>query len=347
MSSKLPPLSALEEAQLSRFQAFYNRLPDPENIFYMFFTSGLLHWAFRTSRLASKAGNVVLVGAGLNQGELAWIRRHSDLPFHHILGPADDKTVWELLFRTNRHNFGWIDVDCFVLNPDLLVEMTRIDPDVFASCVWSSPYHGLRILTTYCIFLNAEVIRKVSAQLPVAPCTYSYELTSNSRTTPGGTVRILTADLIERLTQVLPAEAGGKPRYAFGDNFFDTLQVYQFVAQTMDYHLQRIRPLDVENTDEIVHVGKVSYYTDGWPDRDLPESRQRYMLLLQAELLMLKDLRGSLPPFYELRWRKLTGELERLGINPDPEMIEQAMRSVLAGSGITLETFFRMLESWR
>src|SRR6185369_2737952 len=108
--------------------------------------------------------------------------------------------------------------------------------------------------------------------------------------------RPLTAELIERLAQVLPAEPGGRPpRYPFGDNFFDTLHVYQFVAQTMGYHLQRVRPLLYEDTDEIVHVGKVSYYAEGWTTRHLPENRQRYTFLLQAELLMLKDLRGSLP----------------------------------------------------
>jgi hypothetical protein len=345
MDSKLPPLSSVEEAQLSRFKSFYTRLPNRENLFYMFFTSGLLHWALRTSRLASRAGQVVLIGAGLSQSEITWLRNHSALPFHHILGPADDKTVWELLFRTNEHNFGWIDVDCFVLSPDLLVEMTRLEPGALASCVWSTPYNGFHILTTYALFLSAEVLRDVTAHVAVTPSTYSYEVTGNSRTIKG-TTRPLTAELIERLTQVLPAEPGGRPpRYPFGDNFFDTLQLYQFVAQTMGYHLQRIRPLFYENTEEIVHVGKVSYYTDGWSTRDLPENRQRYTLLLQAELLMLKDLRGSLPTSYELRWRKLTGELERLGIDPDPEVIEHTMRGVLAGSGITLETFSRMLKS--
>src|SRR5687767_13372636 len=102
MSTDLPLLSAIEEEQLSRFQPFYERLPSHENIFYMFFTPGLLHWAIRSSKLASRAANVVLLGTGLPENEVSWIQRHSGLPFHNILGAADDKTVWELLFRTNR-----------------------------------------------------------------------------------------------------------------------------------------------------------------------------------------------------------------------------------------------------
>ena len=347
MHPGLPPLSALEEAQMSRFLSFYDRLPNKENIFYMFFTSGLLHWAVRTSKLASRAGHVVLLGAGLGENEISWIARHSDLPFHHILGPADDKTIWELLFRTNLHNFGWIDVDCFVLNPELLVEMTQIDRDVLANCVWSFPYHDLHLLATYFIFLNAEVIRDVTAQLPVTPCTYSYEMTGDSRTVPATTCRVLTGEIVERLAQVLPAEAGGRPRYPFADNFFDTLQVYQLVAQTMGYRLHRVRPLHLQNTDEIVHVGKVSYYTDRWDHRDLPQNRQYYIFLLQTEILMLKDLRDSLPDRYELRWRKLLSELARLGLKPDLELIEQTTRGMLARIGITAETFSQVLESWR
>lgn len=345
MQPHLPLLSTLEQAQASDFQSFYDGLPNKENIFYMFFTSGLLHWVLRTSRLASRAGQVVLLGANLGEDELSWIEHHSDLPFHHIVGPADDKTIWELLFRTNLHNFGWIDVDCFVLNPDLLVEMTRIDRDVLANCIWSISYHDFNILTTYFIFLNAEVIRNVTEQIPVTPCTYSYKVTGNSRTVPIATCRVLTNEIVEHLAQVLPAEAGGKPKYPSTDNFFDTLQVYQFVAQALGYRLHRVRPLRQQNSNEIIHVGKVSYYTDGWGARYEPQNRNHYILLLQTELLMLKDLRGSLPAAYELRWRKLTKELERLGINPEPGSIEQTTRGMLAQMGITTDNFFHILKA--
>jgi hypothetical protein len=334
---------AIEDAQFSDLQSFYEHLGNKENIFYMFFTSGLLHWAIRTSRMASRAGNIVLLGAGLSEGEVSWIERHSELPFHHILGPADDKTVWELLFRINRYNFGWIDVDCFLLNPDLLAEMTQIDRDVLANCVWSTPYRDLHLLATFFIFLNAEVIRDVTAQLPVTPCTYSYEVTKNSRTVPGATCRVLTDDLVERLAQVLPDERGGKPRYPFLDNFFDTLHVYQLVAQTMGYRLHRVRPLRLRSTDEIVHIGKVSYYFDRWSGRGQPKNLPYYILILQTEILVLKDLRGSLPDSYELRWKKLTGELQRLGLSSDPGSIEQVLRGMLAQAGLTAETFMPML----
>jgi hypothetical protein len=66
---------------------------------------------------------------------------------------------------------------------------------------------------------------------------------------------------------------------------------------------------------------------------------------LQAELLMLKDLLGSLPTSYQLRWNKLRGELERLGIDSNPERVEQTIRGLLAGSGIAVETFYSMLRS--
>jgi hypothetical protein len=347
MKAVLPPLLPVEETQLRCFREFYESLPEKENVFYMFFTSGLLHWVIRSSRLASQTANVVLIGSGLQPEELSWLERYSEQPFHHLIGPADDKTVWELLFRTNRYSFGWIDIDCFVLSPELLSEMMLIDERVVANCVWSLPRHGRHILSTYLLFLNAAAIREVIAQVPVTPCTYSYERTSNSRTVSDRYCRMLTPVLAERLGQILPVDDAGRPRYLGEDNFFDTLHVYQLVAETLGYRLGRVRPLRHENTDEVVHVGKVSYYEERWSGRDLPENQIVVRLLLQMEYLMLQDLCGRLPIHYELRRQRLAAKLGKLGVPSSAAAMRESLFRMAAISGTSERALARMVDGWR
>jgi hypothetical protein len=128
----------IESEHLDEFQRFYASLPDKQDIFYMFFTSGLLQWASRTLSFVPEDVNVVLLGSDLQRDEIAWIRENLPRSFHHIRLHVDDKIVWEFLFATNLHNFGWIDVDCFVLQPALFSEMKRIEPKIVANSVWSS-----------------------------------------------------------------------------------------------------------------------------------------------------------------------------------------------------------------
>src|SRR5271165_7100103 len=98
-----------EREYLAKFLSFYEQLPDKRNIFYVFFSSALLHWVKTILAFIPDRVNIVLIGSQLKQGELEWLRTAQNRPFHHIPMRVDDKTVWEFLFEVNRHNFGWLD----------------------------------------------------------------------------------------------------------------------------------------------------------------------------------------------------------------------------------------------
>jgi hypothetical protein len=318
----------IEEEHLLDFQDFYQGLPDRRAPFFMFFTSGLLHWVAWSMRFVPPEINLVVLGSALESDELAWVRKHLGRPFHHIELEVDDKTVWEFLFATSEHHFGWLDIDCFVLDPALFQAMTRIEPDVLANCAFSfRSLGGLDILLTYFLFLNVDVIRAVEARVPVSPCTYTYERSRAARVPAYAYARTLTPGIVERLAQVLPLDPEGRPKFLTESHYFDTLQVYQLVAHSLGYRLNPVRSPGRKTSDEVVHIGKVSYYRTRWSDPDSPEKRQAYALLLQTEYLALTRAPGSFPSRYVRLREELAEQLERLGIPADARRIADNLRS--------------------
>src|ERR1700730_7804987 len=171
--------SALAERRDRReFASFYRRLERREEIIYMFFTGELLHWLDRALAFVPPEVNLVLIGSDLSAAEISWIRTHYHRPFHHIRSRVDDNTALAFAFRLAEHNFGWLHVDCFVLNPRLFAEMAAIGDDVVANCIWSHPTSeggAAAALLSAFVFLNFAVIRKLrQSGVEVSPCACYY-----------------------------------------------------------------------------------------------------------------------------------------------------------------------------
>ncbi len=325
----------IEEEHLLDFQDFYRSLPDRRAPFFMFFTSGLLHWAAWSMRQVPPETNLVLLGSALDREELDWVERCLQRPFHHIELEVDDKTVWEFLFATNEHNFGWLDIDCFVLDPALFSALARIERDVLANCAFSfRSIGGLDVLLTYFLFLNVDVIRAVRAQVPVSPCTYTYGKSRAARIPAYAWARTLTPELVERLARVLPCDPEGRPKFLTESRYFDTLQVYQLIANSLGYRLNNVRSLGWEASNEVMHLGKVSYYRTRWSDPDSPEKRRTYAWLLRAEYLALARIPADFPTRYVRLREELASELEQLGIPADARQIMDNLRSESAVQGL-------------
>ena len=96
------------------FSKFYDSLENKMNIFYMFFTSGLLFWAAKSLSLISCHVNLILICAGLDKEEVIWVNKNVKKPVFFIDVFCFDQEIWALLFEVNKENFGWIDVDCFI-----------------------------------------------------------------------------------------------------------------------------------------------------------------------------------------------------------------------------------------
>lgn len=334
----------IEQPHLERFQEFYAGLPDQRDPFYVFFTSGLLHWLHKNLSLVPPQVNLVLVGAGLTPEEVEWLQG-CGRPFHHIDLQADDKTVWRFLVATNRHSFGWLDVDCFVFKPGLFREMADIGDDVFANCAWSFEAAGRRILQTYFLFLNTDALRAVQEKIPVSSNTYSYDLSRRGRPAPYGTDSVLTPEILERLSTLLPMDAAERPVFLSEASYYDTLQVFQLLAESYGYRLHRVRDLDPVAhpfSNELVHISKVSYYRK-WKRLTDPRAQETYRMLLQVDYLVLQQARLELPWRYDEMFEEILDDLEQIGLSRKVDKVRSSLARLLMQRGADPETLAHLM----
>lgn len=280
----------IERQHLQAFRAFYEALPDKQHIFYMFFTSGTLHWLRKSLQLIPVHVNIVIIGADLAPEEQQWLKTHCNRPVHVIPTYVDDNTIWEFLFKVNHYNFGWIDIDCFVLNPDLFTDMIQIKDNDAINCVWAyshlnsigmEHYHpnDFHFLNTYFLYINLAVYKKIcSLGIRISPSVYTERPSITGR---GSAAKQSNASLISRtnvlsarhkriIKKALPCDKDGNPIYfrSGSENlvFFDTLRLYQLIFMVQGYRLNRVRMLSTYSStpcyfsNEAVHVGQITWY---------------------------------------------------------------------------------------
>lgn len=329
---------------LEAFRAFYNRLDDRRDVFYMFFTGGLLHWAAKAASFVPPEVNLVLLGAELSDEEKEWATTRSGRPFHHIDLPVNDWPVWDFLLTTSDENFGWIDIDCFVLNESVFAELADIAPDVAVNCTWSyDTGFGFPIANTYLAFVNVAAVRAMRAHgLPI--WARPHDWLGGDRSEQAGKrcfYRVPTAKEVAVLRRVASSDSRGRPRPPGSMNFFDTLSVFQLEAQALGFRAHLVRELDspmlgpvgadgkpsvapAEMSDELIHVGGISYYREHFHD---PAVR---MLYLAADYTTVAATSG-LPAAYRQFADELARELRDLGVAP--ESAGDILTGYLCGQG--------------
>jgi len=182
--------TAREEApQLRKLAEFYRALPNKRDIFYMFFSSGLLNWVAKSTSYLPDDLNLVLIGSDLPADEQQWVRDHLRWPFVHLDLRIDDNTAWDFLYEVNEHSFGWLDTDCLVLNDGLFGELAEIaDTDVVNAVWWHDTGSGFPLGNTYFMFVNIAAVRAVrDAGLGAKGGMYSYH--AFNRHVPGRAFR--------------------------------------------------------------------------------------------------------------------------------------------------------------
>lgn len=325
------------------FAAFHRGLERKQDVVYMFFTTDLLHWLDRALAFVPPDVNVVLLGSDLTAGEIAWVRARHRQPFHHIRSRVDDNTVLDFIFGVAEHNFGWLHIDCFVLNPSLFAEMAALADDTVANCIWSHPIEGSpeRALHSAFVFVNFSVIRKLRAQgIEAWACSYNYRGGPKGRTITHRKLynRVPTRRHVKLLLRVLPLADFGLPEYPLRNAYFQILVLFQLVANALGYKLHHVRELLRDGTggaesfsNEIIHVNGVATYKRYKDEPDTIGGRF-YPLLLQVDYILLAALGPEAPPRYRELRGELAAELERLHVTE--AAARQSLRAFLAERGI-------------
>jgi hypothetical protein len=344
-----------ERALFRQFREFHRGLAYRQDAFYMFFTTGLLHWVAKAESFVPADVNLVLLGSALTQAEQEWIAGHLRRPFHHIARPVDDVTAWEFIFAASEENFGWLDIDCFVLNPGLFAELASIDEKTSINCTWSwDSGLGFKVANTHFAFLNAAAIRAVQ-QRGAHPGPGAYDWHGSARRFPPRKcfMRIPSAEQQALLLEVLPPDPDGRPRLLEGD-YFNTLIVYQLMARAAGYSVTQVRPLarrcrmpvdadsiDPEHwpedmSDELFHLYGVSYYRTHDYDAGIRG------LYLAAEYAMLQNAASLLPEPYAHQRDGVAAELTSMGVNPASAR-DRMCRHLMDGRGLSRAAADRVL----
>ena len=202
-------MDQVEAEHRAEFCRFYAGLAEKE-CWFMFFTSGLLNIVTAALRFIPETQPVVLIGSGLSSAEITWLSStHANRPLHVIPIVVDDKTIWEFLFSVADHDFGWIDIDCFVLADDLLTGMR--DPASGGALRGPFMFKPRPILRTHLLWIEIDVVRKLQDIVPTSPTTYSYVLTQAQRYPEHSFCRMIQPLHLQYIGKVLELDPSGRP----------------------------------------------------------------------------------------------------------------------------------------
>jgi len=339
----------------------------------MFITSGMLHWLIKSLQYVPSHVNIVIIGAELTEEEKQWIAANSNRPFHSVDRYMDDKELWEYLFLINRSDFGWLDVDCLVINPQLFSDITGIAETTAIQGLWSYPLASitpcppsdatLRLLRTFFLYINNTALRKITSSLTISPCAYTDIPSTIGRGSSSTYFRhryencILSDAHKNILSRILPRDHAGTLIYPVRnvDNqdiiFFDTLVLYQLLATEFGYTMNYVRDLETYSTadryysNEAIHVGEISWY------RSIPiiaasaeqadngffgHSMERYDHILSWDYTVLSESIHLLPKMYAVMHRRMKSELAKRGCHEKDA--HRKLTQFLADHGISRTT---------
>lgn len=296
------------------FSAFYRSLIRKDNIIYMFFTTGMLFWAVKAITFIPTKVNLVLICAGMDESEITWINKKLKYPTFFIDNYWNDKQVHQMLFQVNQNNYGWIDCDCFVLNPTIFDEMTVLDEHTSINVCWASrdKKSGHLLLNTYLLFINIKSIHDMNnLSLNTSPGLYIYPQDMSSNRIYPAEPNIIQSNHLPYIQEF----NGTYPRQFSpdkDDGFFDTLLLFQFVAEGLGYDIKRIRMMCHDNymSDELLHVGGSS--SSSRMGKEADNIIQKYQfdsrIFHMVSYLLLTELAPELPEMYKKKqmiYRKL------------------------------------------
>lgn len=330
-----------EYPDLRRFRRFYAGLPTHQDVFYVFFTSGMLMWLRTCLRFTPRDVNIVLIGSGLTADEQRWVETWADRPAFFTGVDIDDKSCWRWLFDVNERSFGWLDVDCFVLQPRLFAEMAEIRPGELFNTIWSYPVHdGLRLLNTFFLFVNIDAVHALRrTRLRLSPMTYTVRPSTRGRHRGGAWSRVLSRRQTRLLERVWPRGEDGVLTSPY-DGYWDTLKIYQLVGRHFGFGTRSVRDLHGlllsprSYSSEIIHIGMASHLTRASRDRVLLPV---YGLHLQFRVALLREALPTLSERYRATYAEWQGELQELGIAESA--IGTNIRRFFASMGLPPELF--------
>ncbi len=221
-------------------------MDQPQRTFFMIVMPGGFHIAQLAIDYFPPDQNLLVIGNGIDRFELEWARRN--LPVTRVLRTRAMLRHHEVLDRILavwEQDFGILDYDCFVFDPDLLTRIAAIDADTCMNAVFfrANEDPPLKVPETFLLFFNTRLIRKLMARYGVGTSPLRWTLVP-----PAARERLQALGLSEsRLPEA------HKP-------YFDTLRLLMMlgIADGHPYRFVEQIPASPAPSDKAFHVGGVS-----------------------------------------------------------------------------------------
>jgi hypothetical protein len=236
-----------------------------------------------------------------------------------------------MLFLCNEFHFGWIDIDCFVFEENILKELSDIDEKTAINAIWSydDTNSGLTLSNTFIVFVNIDIIKKIMQKgINISPYPSKSMLPHKHETITLENMKPEVIDIVKTVCKLdddgyplmIKIEKNGK---TFRKTFYDTLIAYQYIAYANGYRINKIRDLNYEAADsevspdriskEIAHIGGVSYYKKFFANSNQFDGP--FVGLLFIDYLILKDQINILPRKYYLLYKQAENIIATMNYN--------------------------------
>lgn len=311
----------MERSDYNDFNNFYSKLENKKDIFYMYFTAGLLHWVKKSLSFVPESVNVVLIGAGLGEEEKEWICENYEYPYHNFNKWYSDHYVWEVLFLINEYSFGWIDIDCFIFNPDYFKKITQIDKQTGINTLFSykDVEFGNHISDTFFLFINIDVLHTIWEQIQVSPVASKPDQPDDGSL---GLLKVIQEDENEIIKKVMSSDENGYALTPKWNNtmtrlkFYDSTIVYQLTLIALGYEIKNINEFcNEKQSKQAMHIGASSYYRI--IDTNKPAFLKQYRMTAIINGLIHQQFVNSLPKEYKLRGRLIRNDFIKTGLNEE------------------------------
>lgn len=315
----------------AEFQSFYQGLKERTNIFYMYFTSNLLHYAMESVSLVPVEINLVILSSGLSEEECRCTHRFFGRPHLNFSTKYHDTCIWDMLHRETKGNFGWLDVDCFVYNPELFCQMMDLTEDVALNATWARPYdyYGVDGLfaNTYFLYVNSKILKAMTEKYPeisLIPRVFS-DLEGEPIY---GNYKYLT----EEETRVLKERYPGVIHNPKG---YDTTHHYQIMLRAEGHGIRRIRELNQLATyysKELLHLGGCYRIHEATLDKGL--RRVYFRFNMRYSYYLLHKYARQLPRQYDEFQRSFAENMKRNKLSTDIDDVLESVMQYAERNGI-------------
>ncbi|MGW4210333.1 hypothetical protein ACWEIJ_20255 [Lentzea sp. NPDC004789] len=359
-------LDVVEKPVREAFTAFLSDaglLGTDQTVIGMTFRTGGVHFAAKSLEFVPPGQPVLLAGTSLTRDEVEFLEATGH-PVFNFDQRFDNELVYEMIMDGTSGSFGWVDADCFVLNPriwrDLLAPMAD---DVASHAAFT--YEPLGFAKTPLVVWDRKA-RDVLVAEGTTLNSYAPLPTNVGRASPYSISRLVTERHQRYLEQVLGVDENGElsPHFGLLDIYengrtvpstrradalgwfgpdvqrtgwlVDTPMVAGVVLRAHGLTNKAVVADNVQISTDIIHVGASSYRERMRQEGADTVYLARFRLTDLFEVLLADDAvrRGLGESYAELSAVQTKRLNDEAGIPPDE--IKAAARAMLEDHGVDL-----------